>query len=146
MNRTTVGCSAALLVVGCAAVTPVHPPAATMGAANALQKCVKPGTLDLDNDGIIEVAEWNAFRISSFSGWDITPDGRIGPDEFLTCWMAARFSKSRGDYQRSWQMFDADRSGFLEADEFFPTAGWAAYDLNRDGRIDRAEWRRPDQS
>ena len=120
-----------LTAAALAACATVEEPA-EYGAA----QCIDPGKIDRDDDGIVEIGEWNAYRINSFIGWDLTPDGRIDPNEFAACWHAARFASDADVRTRGWTAFDADRDNRLDRDEFFSSGTWARLDADGDGRIE----------
>jgi predicted small secreted protein len=118
-------------------------------AANALDPnatypaCGSYGMMDRDNNGYVSQAEWNAYRTGAYGAWDMNGDGRISRNEFGSCWYGGGFYN---DYDRTawdhyWTSFDANRDGYLSANEYYSAAAWARMDRNRNGRIDSDEWR-----
>lgn len=126
----------ATALAGCA----VDPPAVA-----AAQACGSYGYVDRDNDGIVTVAEWDAYRTGSYAGWDTNRDGRISRAEFQSCWMSGGFYRTAyydpNYWTNYWSGFDANGDGYLSNEEYWSTATWARADRNRNGRIDADEWR-----
>ena len=131
---TLLGCSAAL--AGCMTY---GPPVQRTAAA-----CGTYGYVDSNNDGFITGAEWNSYRTGAYGYWDTDKDGRISRMEFENCWYGGGFYRDayyrRDWWEPYWTGFDADRDGFLSADEYFSAQAWARADRNNNGRIDANEW------
>lgn len=130
---TLLGCSAAL--AGCATYGPPAPRYAACGTY---------GYVDANNDGYISGAEWNGYRTGAYGYWDTNRDGRISRMEFDNCWNGGGFYRD-AYYRREWSApywngFDANRDGYLSADEYFSAQAWARADRNNNGRIDADEW------
>lgn len=111
----------------------------------AYQQCGTYGMVDRNNDGFIEASEWNSYRTAGYSYWDANRDGRISQAEFQNCWYGGGFynasAYNRDYWSQYWGLFDADRDGYLEADEYWSAAAWNQLDRNRNGRIDADEYR-----
>ena len=93
----------------------------------------------------MEADEWNAWRTSGYSYWDMDRDGRISRTEFQNCWYGGGFYRAdyynRDYWTNYWTAFDANNDGYLSADEYWSAAAWARMDRNANGRIDPNEWR-----
>ena len=123
-----------------AACAPAVAPVTTAGT-NA---CGTYGYVDINNDGFISGDEWTTYRTSTYSFWDTNADGRISQAEFADCWRAGGFYRdayyNRDYWQNYWTGFDADRDGYLDANEYWSSSAWERADRNRNGRIDSDEW------
>ena len=130
---TTLLASTAALAA-CATVTPM--------AANNV--CGTYGYVDVNNDGFISGSEWNTYRTSSYAYWDVNRDGRISQSEFENCWRAGGFYRQAyydpNHYTYYWSAFDANRDGYLSADEYWSASTWTRIDRNGNGMIDSNEW------
>ena len=126
----------AAAVAGCATTAPVAV------ASNSV--CGTYGYVDVNNDGFISGDEWNTFRTSTYSFWDVDADGRISRAEFERCYRAGGFYRDAyynpNYWTNYWTGFDANGDGFLSADEYWSTNAWARVDRNANGRIDADEW------
>ena len=113
--------------------------------ATALGPCGTYGMMDRDNDGLIEVHEWNAYRTGGYGSWDVNRDGKVDRTEFTNCWKAGGFYPPAAyspDYEsRYWSAFDTNNDGWLSADEYWGAAAWSRLDRNRNGILDQDEWR-----
>ena len=135
ITATLLAGSAAL--AGCAAT----PPAVV--AAGGGHVCAT-GSIDANNDGAVSAAEWNAWRGSGFGSWDLNKDNRIDRTEFENCYMAGGFypaaNYNSAYWTNYWDAFDANRDGYLSADEYWSAQAWANLDRNNNGIIDSNEW------
>ena len=127
-----------------AACTTYPAPVRDPAVATAAAVCGTYGYVDLNNDGFITGAEWDAYRTGSYSFWDTDRDGRINRVEFDACWRGGGFYRDAyydpAYAPNYWTGFDANGDGFLTADEYWSTSAWARADRNRNGRIDANEW------
>ena len=100
--------------------------------------------VDINNDGYVTNAEWDAYRTGSYGYWDMNRDGRISRAEFQNCYQGGGFYRdayyNRDYWQNYYTGFDANRDGYITSDEYWSTAAWARADRNRNGRIDANEW------
>ena len=126
------GSAAAL--AGCATTAPV--------AAGGI--CGTYGYVDINNDGMISGDEWNIYRTSAYTGWDVNQDGRISRSEFENCYRAGGFYRDpyyNADYWTNyWTAFDANGDGYLSNDEYWSATAWTRADRNGNGMIDSDEW------
>ena len=133
-------CGGAAAIAACTTYpAPVRDPIRTTAAA-----CGTYGYVDMNNDGYITGAEWNAYRTGSYAYWDVNRDGRISRAEFDSCWMGGGFYRD-AYYNPAygpnyWAGFDANADGYLTAEEYWSTSAWTRADRNRNGRIDANEW------
>ena len=135
------------LVAGCNTVEGVGED--VVSVANALdpnatyEPCGTYGSMDRDNDGFVSSSEWNAYRAGAYGHWDMDRDGRVERDEFGRCWYGGGFyaNYDRAAWAANWMAFDANRDGWLSNDEYYSASAWARLDRDRNGRIDRNEWR-----
>lgn len=130
------------LLAGCTTYpAPVRPIATTAAVGTA---CGTYGYVDVNNDNFISGAEWNTYRTSTYDFWDVNRDGRISQVEFANCYRAGGFYRdayNQPDYWNYyWTAFDANRDGWLTADEYWSASAWARIDMNRNGRIDANEY------
>ena len=120
------------------------PRVATAAEANAYARCGGTTYVDVNNDGWISGDEWNTYRSASYSYWDTNADGRISQSEFQNCWYGGGFYRdayyNRDYWSPYWTAFDANRDGYLSADEYWSANAFARIDVNRNGRIDANEW------
>ena len=135
--RTIVLCSLAAstaALAGCA----------TYGPPRTAAACGTYGYVDINNDGYVTSAEWDAYRTGSYGYWDTDRDGRISQSEFQNCYYGGGFyrgaSYNRDNWQNYYTGFDTNRDGYLSADEYWSSASYARADRNRNGRIDADEW------
>ena len=106
--------------------------------------CGTYGYVDVNNDGFITGSEWNTYRTSAYSHWDLNADGRISRAEFDNCWRAGGFYRdpyyNAGYAPYYWSAFDTNADGYLSADEYWSAQAWTRIDANGNGRIDSNEW------
>ena len=106
--------------------------------------CGTYGYVDMNNDGFVTSAEWDAYRTGSYGFWDTNRDGRISQAEFQNCYYGGGFYRdayyNRDNWRNYYDGFDANRDGYLSADEYWGTSVWTRADRNRNGRIDANEW------
>ena len=128
----------AAAIAACATV----PPATPVAAAGTV--CGTYGYVDINNDGFISGDEWNTFHQRTYADWDVNHDGRVSRSEFENCYRAGGFYRAdyyNPDYWTNyWGAFDANRDGYLDANEYWSTSTWARIDRNGNGRIDPNEW------
>ena len=93
---------------------------------------------------MISGTEWNTYRTSAYGYWDRDRDGRISQAEFSDCWRAGGFYRDAyysPDYWNPyWTAFDADRDGYLDADEYWSASAWSRIDRNGNGIMDANEY------
>lgn len=106
--------------------------------------CGNYGYVDVNDDGWITGDEWSTWRSRAYPMWDTDHDGRISRIEFERCYRAGGFYRDtyyKPDYWTNyWSGFDANRDGYLSADEYWSASVWARADRNGNGRIDSDEW------
>ena len=132
----------AAMLAGCTTYpAPVRPVVATAAAGSV---CGTYGYVDINNDGMITGDEWNTYRTSTYTNWDVDRDGRISRAEFENCYRAGGFYRDayyRPDYwTHYWSAFDTNGDGWLSNDEYWSASAWSRIDVNRNGRIDSNEW------
>lgn len=132
-----------LLLAGAAAIAGCATNQPAMADAGITGMCVNR-SIDTDSNGMISAAEWNAWRASGFSQWDRNGDSRIDENEFRGCFTAGGFYPANyydpNSWNRYWVTFDANRDGYLTADEYWSAQSWSTIDRNRNGIIDTNEW------
>ncbi len=133
----------ATLLGSAAAIAACAPAPAPVAVATA-NACGTYGYVDVNNDDLITGDEWNTYRSSTYSFWDIDRDGRISRSEFERCYRGGGFYRQayyNPDYWPNyWTAFDANADGYLSADEYWSASAWTRIDRNRNGRIDADEW------
>ncbi len=137
---------AAALLTGCYTARGVgadlESVAAAFDPAYSYRACGTYGPIDHDNDGKISSAEWNAYRLGGYRGWDLNGDGRISRREYANCWYGGGFypTYTKAAWEPSYVAFDANNDGWISSDEYYSTAAWSPLDRNGDGYIDATEW------
>jgi EF-hand domain pair/EF hand len=104
---------------------------------------------DINGDGFVDRAEWNAGQEARFKQLDTNGDGKLTQDELFARAPAAGVANAGpGDRQAQrqtayFQRLDSDKDGFVSKAEFMAQASrnFARCDLDKDGRINTAECR-----
>ena len=135
-----------LIIIGTAATIAACAtyPAAVRDPVRTASACGTYGYVDMNNDGYVTSAEWDAYRTGSYGFWDTNRDGRISQSEFQNCYRGGGFYRdayyNRDYWQNYYTGFDANRDGYITNDEYWSSATFARADRNRNGRIDADEW------
>lgn len=114
----------------------VAAPALGQGASNAMIDRLRGA--DANHDGVVERAEFIAYRTSSFSRLDRNGNGVLEESDIPT------FLRGRGgpiDFAALKAQFDANQDGVISRREFVygPTPVFDLADANHDGRVTLAE-------
>ena len=132
--------SALLGSAALAACAPVVAPVTTAGTG----VCGNYGYVDVNNDGFITGSEWNTYRTSTYTHWDVDRDGRISRSEFENCYRAGGFYREAyynpSYWTNYWTTFDANGDGYLSNEEYWSAGAYTRADRNGNGRIDSDEW------
>lgn len=92
--------------------------------------------LDTNQNGLVELAEYNSFSGFSFDNWDDDDNGEVSQLEFHSCWRALGW----GDSTSAFRAFNDDGEAGLEHEEFFGRGEFKLWDKNQDGALGRGEF------
>ena len=103
---------------------------------------------DANKDGSVTVEEWNAGQQARFKRLDANGDGKLSKEELFARTPAVGNSVLPTDRQAGQQsnyflLLDTDKDGFVALAEFMAgnERNFARCDLDKNGRIDKAECR-----
>lgn len=138
--------AAAVLSMSVGACSSLTEPGGAFALGDASPRmCSNFGMIDRDNNGIINQSEWGGFRAGVFNDWDMNKDRRLSRAEFEGCWRGGGFMSAgfdADDWDDNFGVFDDDRDGFLDSNEFFGDDEFGLFDTDRDFGIEPGigEW------
>lgn len=91
---------------------------------------------DLNNDGLLQRAEYELWDQQGITDWDTDDDTMLSAEEFRVGWVGAGFSKPDEVFAE----WDGDSDGFITNDEFFEVEEWTEWDANADGVLAEDEF------